>query len=40
MGGAVLADMGDDYELVAFNRRPMEGVESIQGFATSPTSTL
>ena len=31
MGGAVLADMGDDYELVAFNRRPMEGVESIQG---------
>ena len=33
LGGALLADpvLSRDYELVGFNRRPMEGVASLQG---------
>ena len=36
----VLRDMGQDYDLVAFNRRPMEGVESIQGDVSDFDSVL
>ena len=33
LGAALLADpvLSRDYELVGFNRRPMESVESVQG---------